>query len=82
MNSLSFTLADEMAALAASLQRSLVVLHNGRAGVGAGVIWKRDGWVVTNHHVVAGRRNRSAHRDLRVELFDGRVFPARRGSPG
>lgn len=77
MNSLAFTLADEMAALAASLQHSLVVLHNGRAGVGAGVIWKRDGWVVTNQHVVAAGRQRRAHRDLRVELFDGRVYPAR-----
>jgi len=77
MNSLSFTLADEMAALAASLQRSLVVLHNGRAGVGAGVIWKRDGWVVTNHHVVSAGLQRRAHRDLRVELFDGRVYPVR-----
>ncbi len=77
MNSLSFTLADEMAALAASLQRSLVVLHNGRAGVGAGVIWKRDGWVVTNHHVVAAGRRHRAHSDLRVELFDGREYPVR-----
>lgn len=60
MNSLAFSLADEMAALAASLQRSLVVLHNGRAGVGAGVIWKRDGWIVTNHHVVSAGLQRRA----------------------
>jgi len=31
MNSLVVSLADEMAALAANLQRSLVVLHNGQA---------------------------------------------------
>ena len=77
MNSLAVSLADEMAALVARLQRSLVVLHNGRVGVGAGVIWKRDGLVVTNHHVVAAHRGRSGNRDLRVELFDGRVYPAR-----
>jgi serine protease Do len=55
----------------------LVVLHNGRAGVGAGVLWKRDGLVVTNHHVVAAHRGRSGNRDLRVEFSDGRVYPAR-----
>ena len=42
-------------------------------GVGAGVIWDKEGLVVTNHHVVAGRR-----RDAKaaVVLRDGREFGA------
>lgn len=77
MSLLVETLADEMAALAASLMHSLVVLHNGRAGIGAGVLWNRDGWVVTNYHVAAaGFRSGRSH-DLRVELHGGRTLPAR-----
>lgn len=71
MNFSTRALTDEMAALAERVQRSLVVLHNGRRGIGAGVIWNREGWVITNHHVAA------AGRHLRVELADGRVLPAR-----
>jgi len=34
--------------------RSLVVLGNGRNGLGAGIIWRADGLILTNNHVVAG----------------------------
>jgi serine protease Do len=39
-------------------------------GNGAGTIWHPDGLIVTNAHVIAGRRS------LRVTLADGRTFPA------
>jgi len=48
------------------------MVHNGRRGVGAGIIWQRDGLVVTNYHVVAHARG-----NLRVSLPDNRELPAR-----
>jgi S1-C subfamily serine protease len=39
-------------------------------GVGSGVIYDRDGWVVTNRHVVCGATR------LVVRLADGQRFPA------
>ena len=35
---------------------SVVQVRSRGRGVGAGVIWDSDGLVLTNHHVVAGRR--------------------------
>ncbi len=46
---------------------SYVPLHE---SLGSGVILTADGSVVTNHHVIVGAR------DVRVQLADGRVFPA------
>ncbi|HET7726968.1 MAG TPA: trypsin-like peptidase domain-containing protein [Candidatus Limnocylindrales bacterium] len=40
-------------------------------GIGSGVIYDADGWIVTNRHVVAGSER------LTVELKDGRQFPGR-----
>jgi serine protease Do len=52
-------------------QRSVVQVRSGGRGIGAGVIWDPDGLVLTNHHVVAGRR-----RNVTVALHDGRTFEA------
>jgi serine protease Do len=38
-------------------------------GVGSGIIYDSDGWILTNRHVVS-----SANTDLQVELTDGRDF--------
>lgn len=46
------------------------VRSRGRGG-GAGVIWRADGAIVTNQHVVEGSR------DIEVHLLDGRVLPAK-----
>jgi S1-C subfamily serine protease len=51
------------------VRRSLVHIHNGRRGAGAGTIWHSDGLIVTNAHVVG-------HGPVKVELPDGRTFPA------
>jgi S1-C subfamily serine protease len=47
-------------------------LPNGQTptGVGSGVIFDANGWILTNHHVVEGAQN------LTVRLTDGRTFPA------
>ncbi len=49
---------------------SVVQVRDGRRGAGAGIIWGRDGRVLTNHHVVAG------HGEVQVELRDGRTLDA------
>jgi serine protease Do len=61
-----------MAEVVQRVQRSLVMVHNRRRGIGAGVIWRRDGLVVTNYHVVAHARG-----SLRVSLPDNREAAAR-----
>jgi serine protease Do len=61
-------LSAETSALVEWLRRSVVVVKSGY-GHGSGVIWRRDGLIVTNHHVATtGRAD--------VELWDGRKAPA------
>lgn len=50
--------ADELAAVVAQVRDSVVMVRSGRQGSGSGVIWRADGIVMTNHHVVA-RRDRA-----------------------
>jgi serine protease Do len=69
-------LGDSSAVLAGArmierAQRSVVQVRSGGRGIGAGVVWDPDGLVMTNHHVVAGRR-----RNVTVALHDGRIFDA------
>ncbi|MEJ2598427.1 MAG: trypsin-like peptidase domain-containing protein [Anaerolineales bacterium] len=63
-------LDDAMQAVARQALRSLVVVQSGRHGVGAGIIWQRDGLIVTNYHVVS-------HGRLKVILPDGRELSPR-----
>jgi serine protease Do len=49
-------LGDELAELAARVQRSVVIVRGHRSGGGAGVVWNDRGLVITNHHVVPGDR--------------------------
>lgn len=71
MASLLERMNDEMASVVEGARRSLVQVHNGRRGTGAGTVWHADGLIVTNAHVVAGGR------PVRVTLADGRTLPAR-----
>ncbi len=63
-------LSDALSGVAGRIRRSLAVVHNGRRGAGAGVVWRSSGLIVTNNHVIA-------HGKPRVTLDDGREFPAR-----
>jgi serine protease Do len=56
--------------VAARLGRVTVQVRIGARGAGAGVIWRRDGLIVTNAHVAAGPR-------ATVVLSDGRELVAR-----
>jgi serine protease Do len=78
MQGMSFPVALDgaMADVLQRVQRSLVVVHNGRHGAGAGVVWRLGGYIVTNHHVVAGR-SLFARPQVRVSLPDGSEHPAR-----
>lgn len=72
--SLIDALTEATAQVVLRVQQSLVVLHNGRNGVGAGVIWDSctgtSSYILTNRHVVAhGRQLRAA-------------LPAGNGRPG
>ena len=55
--------------LTETLQRSTVQIYSCGAGAGSGVIWRSDGLIVTNAHVVPGA-------SAIVELADGRRFEA------
>ena len=63
-------LNGQMAAVIDNARRSLVQVHNGRRGNGAGTILHPDGLIVTNAHVVQGR-------SPRITLADGRTMPGR-----
>jgi serine protease Do len=58
-------LTEEFTRAAELLQRSTVQVRSGRWGGGSGVIWRPDGLIVTNAHVVRGPR-------AAIELWDGR----------
>jgi len=55
------------------VQRSVVQVRSSGLGIGAGVIWPGDGLVLTNHHVISGRRRRG---NLRVAFHDDRTLDA------
>lgn len=63
-------LNDDLARVIETARASLVQITNGRGGAGAGTIWHSDGLIVTNAHVIRGRR------DLHVTLRDGQEYPA------
>jgi serine protease Do len=67
---LSKTISEALEAVFQRVQRSLVVIHNGRYGAGAGIVWRASGIIITNYHVI--------HRGKpRMTLMDGREYPAR-----
>lgn len=71
MNSLVQQLNDDLASVAQTVRHSLVQITNRRGSVGAGTIWRSDGLIVTNAHVVTGRHT------LQATLATGETYPAR-----
>ena len=55
--------------IAEKLRRSTVLIESGGRESGSGVIWRRDGLIVTNAHVAHGS-------GAKVQLWDGREFEA------
>ncbi|MBW4568231.1 MAG: trypsin-like peptidase domain-containing protein [Tolypothrix carrinoi HA7290-LM1] len=62
-------ITDELALLAAKLRNITVKVRSGSLGSGSGVIWQRDGLIITNAHVATSNKTT-------VELSDGRTFDA------
>lgn len=63
-------LNSDMAGVVDQARQSLVQIRNGRRGAGAGVVWSKNGIIITNAHVVQ-RRNPE------VQLPDGRASSAK-----
>lgn len=63
-------LDDSLADMVANVQRSLAIVHGHRHGFGAGVIWRNNGMILTNAHVVNLLTPR-------IVLHDEREFAAR-----
>lgn len=64
-----FAVSEAAAAIADRVGPSVVVVGQ-RGGNGAGVVWRSDGLIVTNRHVVRGD-------GAEIALADGRRFPGR-----
>lgn len=63
-------LVSEAADMIARALESVVQVEAGGKGIGTGIIWRANGAILTNHHVVAGARG-----SLRVVLHDNRAWP-------
>lgn len=51
---LSGAITQAAAEMLKRVQQSLVQVHDEPRGAGAGILWRQDGIVITNHHVIAG----------------------------
>lgn len=60
---------DEMAALVDEVQQSLVQITGPQGNLGSGIIWRHDGLIITNAHVVR-------YSDVYVTLLDGAIYKA------
>jgi serine protease Do len=77
---LSSAITESLDMVVQRARRSLVVVHNGRYGAGAGVIWRPGGYLVTNHHVVARGTIRVSAQDvssMHGSSIHGQEHPAR-----
>lgn len=70
MSTLLQQLNANLSSVVQNVRRSLVQIHSGRHGQGAGTLWHADGLIITNAHVV----QRGA---LQVTLPHGDTVPAR-----
>lgn len=67
------SVSDEIADLVERVRPSVVQVRTRGRGAGAGVIWRSDGGIITNFHVVA----HSGQEPIHVQLADGRSFDAK-----
>ena len=77
MTTLLSRLNSDLDELADLVRNSLVQVSAGRNGAGSGVVFSADGLVVTNAHVISGRRGRRSAREFQVTLPAGQAIPAK-----
>ena len=70
-------LNTDLGEVANKARKSLVQVTAGRRGSGSGVVFAANGLVVTNAHVVSGRKGRRPVREFRITLPSGAVAGAR-----
>ena len=70
MSELLQQLNADLSRVVDTVHRSLVYIHNGPRGSGAGTIWHPEGLILTNAHVVGPQA-------VRVTLPGGQTLPAR-----
>lgn len=75
MSTLLQQINDDAANISERVLDSLVQISNGQRGIGAGAIWQSDGLILTNAHVILGKRGQVA-RTLTVTLRSGDPYPA------
>ena len=76
MTTLVPQLNSDLSELADRVRKSLVRVAAGRTGSGSGVVFAADGLVITNAHVVSGKKGRQSMGGLRVALPAGSVAAA------
>jgi serine protease Do len=70
-------IADQAQEMLERVRHSLVQVSNEPIGGGAGIIWRTDGLILTNHHVIASRPgSQSPGKKISVWL-DGQQYAAR-----
>ncbi len=73
-NNLVEQLNERLSGTLETVHRSLVQVHNGRRGNGAGTIWHSDGLIITNAHVIGGAGR--GKNGIKVTLPNGETIPA------
>ncbi len=79
--------SDGIAAVSGRVLAAMVQIRNGRNGAGAGMIWRANGLIVTNAHVIgqhptsragrSGQTRQDGVSTLTVRLADGREYTPR-----
>ncbi len=70
-SSIFSALSAEASRVAEKVREGVVVVRSGPGGHGSGVVWRENGIILTNDHVVA------MSDEAEVSLADGRKFPVR-----
>lgn len=63
-----------IAQMIAGVMPGVVQVWSGRRGAGSGIIWRADGGILTNYHVIAASERGAP---IQVQLPDGRSFDAK-----
>ncbi len=69
--------STELASMIDRVKPGVVQVRCGQRGAGAGIVWRADGGILTNDHVIAAGERFGGRASIQVHLADGRTFDAR-----